>query len=228
MDTEILFTEQKWNILSLLSKERLSPLQLSKKSNTTMANISQQLRLLEASSLVGKTKIPNRDKGKPRTLFHLTKDFAYMINVNGGFAGKKMIELDQHHKSIMSIWFVKDRSLHYFLEKWLWKIEPHMPMIDAILFNDSEISARDSKIILYLVSKKEAELRKKLAVMEIKNQEGTSKSIVPQFLSSSSLKSDLQSRKAPFSDLSSLLVIYDSEKMVDNSIREFSQQLEVR
>ena len=52
-----MFTEQKWNILQCLSKDKFSPIQLAEKLNTTMANISQQLRLLEAANLVKKEKI---------------------------------------------------------------------------------------------------------------------------------------------------------------------------
>ena len=76
MELEPMFTEQKWNILKCLSEEKYSPLQLAEKLDTTMANISQQLRLLEAANLVKKKKIKNRDKGKPRTLFSLTDDYA--------------------------------------------------------------------------------------------------------------------------------------------------------
>ena len=59
MELETLFTEQKWNILKSLSEGKFSPLQLANRSNTTIANISQQLRLLEAAELVKKEKIKN-------------------------------------------------------------------------------------------------------------------------------------------------------------------------
>ena len=55
-----MFSEQKWNILRCLSQGKSSPLQLAGKLNTTMANISQQLRLLEATNLVKKEKIRNK------------------------------------------------------------------------------------------------------------------------------------------------------------------------
>ena len=54
MELATLFTEQKWNIIKSLSLGKFSPLQLAQRSDTTMANISQQLRLLEAASLVKK------------------------------------------------------------------------------------------------------------------------------------------------------------------------------
>ena len=52
MEIESLFSSTRWEILELLSKEKLSPIELSLKINTTSANISQQLRLLELAGLV--------------------------------------------------------------------------------------------------------------------------------------------------------------------------------
>src|SRR3989344_7343405 len=125
MEMESMFTEQKWNILRELSSEKASPLQLAEKLNTTMANISQQLRLLEASNLVKKEKIKNRDKGKPRTLFSLTHDHAYIIPTMSNFAEKKLLKVEDHHRIILKIWFLVNPDLHSPLEKIYWKIEPH-------------------------------------------------------------------------------------------------------
>ena len=108
MELETMFTEQKWNIIKCLSEEKFSPLQLAEKLDTTMANISQQLRLLEASNLVKKEKIKNRDKGKPRTLFSLTDDHAYLISAMQSFADKRLLKITPHHKTILRIWFLEN------------------------------------------------------------------------------------------------------------------------
>ena len=96
MELEPMFTQQKWNILKCLSEEKLSPLQLAEKLDTTMANISQQLRLLEAANLVKKEKIRNRDNGKPRSLFSLREDCAYLIPTMQKFANKKLLKVSDH------------------------------------------------------------------------------------------------------------------------------------
>ena len=131
-----MFSEQKWNILRSLSSERLSPLQLADKLNTTIANISQQLRLLQAANLVKKEKIKNRDKGKPRTLFSLTEDCAYLIPTMQNFTDKKLLRVTEHHKTILKIWFLENQELHLFIEKLYWKIEPHLKEVQAIGFNE--------------------------------------------------------------------------------------------
>src|SRR3989338_3360904 len=103
MKMKSMLKEQKWNILRELSSEKASPLQLAEKLNTTMANISQQLRLLEATNLVKKEKIRNRDRGKPRTLFSLNDDCAYIALAARGFAGKMLLKTTDHQKIILSI-----------------------------------------------------------------------------------------------------------------------------
>ncbi len=101
MDIETLFTSSKWEIIEKLAEKSYSPLELSKILNTTMANISQQLRLLEALNLVKKQKVSNRDKGKPRALYSLSGDYVYIISFMQGSAQKKLIPLNQQTKAII-------------------------------------------------------------------------------------------------------------------------------
>jgi len=149
MELETLFTDQKWNILKNLSANKFSPLQLANKSQTTISNISQQLRLLEAAHLVQKEKIPNRDKGKPRTLFSLTDDYAYLISTMEDFAEKRLLKLTDYHKTILKIWYLEDPELHYHLEKFYWKIEPYLGEIEGIVVtrnDDTKISIVSDKL----------------------------------------------------------------------------------
>ncbi len=144
-----MFTEQRWNILEQLSHAKQSPLQLSLKLNTTMANVSQQLRLLEASNLVSKEKVKNRDKGKPRSLFSLSHDHAYLVSTMQQFAEKKLLKIDSHRKVVMRIWFLTDGTLHYPLEKLFWQIEPQLADISFIAFDETSkelVIASDKKM----------------------------------------------------------------------------------
>src|SRR3989338_6603848 len=150
MEMESMFTEQKWNILRELSSEKASPLQLAEKLNTTMANISQQLRLLEASNLVKKEKIKNRDKGKPRTLFSLTHDHAYLVSAMNNFAAKKLVHLNEHQKATVRIWFIEDEELQHKAEKLYWNLLDALDKVDAI------IADQGNKALLVLTKEREA------------------------------------------------------------------------
>jgi len=158
MDLETLFVEQRWNILKSLTENKLSPLQLSASSNTTIANISQQLRLLEAANLVKKEKIKNRDKGKPRTLFSLTNDYAYLVATMQNFAGKKLLVLDDFKKYMLRALFLKNKDTQYALMKFYWSIEPSLKDIDAILVST------DGQLNITIVSDKQLKLSSKFPI----------------------------------------------------------------
>ena len=137
MQLESLFTDQKWNILKSIAEQPQSPLQLSIKLNTTMANVSQQLKILEAVNLVKKEKIRNRDKGKPRTLFSLTADFALLVPLTKNFAEKKLVKATEHQTSILRIWFMEDAQLQHEVERLYWKLHEHLKDISAIVVDQS-------------------------------------------------------------------------------------------
>ena len=99
MDMETLLTGTKWEILKLLSEKKLSPSEIAKILNTTIANISQQMRLLQTAGIVKKEKTSAVKAGKPRTLFSLSHDYAMIIVFSKGFAEKKLIKITKEQKN---------------------------------------------------------------------------------------------------------------------------------
>ena len=194
MELELMFSEQKWNILKCLSEDKFSPIQLAEKLNTTMANISQQLRLLEATNLVKKEKIKNRDKGKPRTLFSLNDEYAYLIPTMHNFAEKKLLRVKYHHRIILKIWFLENSELHPHLEKLYWKIEPYLSQIEALAIKQSSKE-------LVIISDKSDEIEKAIT--------DKSKVISIKIFSTVEAERILKQKKEPFFQLSELSVLYD-------------------
>ncbi len=129
MDHETLFTASKWAILKRLERGPASPLELSKVCGTSIANISQQLRLLEMAGLVTSERVSNRDKGKPRVLYQLAGNLSYLIATADNFVEKKIVPLTDRNKVVMRIWFFDDANLRYTIEKAFWKIEPFFDKI---------------------------------------------------------------------------------------------------
>lgn len=84
----------KWDLLQLIARSKnKTPTELARVLNTSLANITQQLKLLEAYGLVGKEKENNPEKkvGKPKLRYTLSKDVASLAVVGEGFAEKKSI-----------------------------------------------------------------------------------------------------------------------------------------
>ena len=104
MELETLLTGSKWEIIELLSKENLSPMELAKKLNTSIANISSQLRLLQTAGLVNRKKTGAAGAGKPRTLFSISDDFCFISVFSKDFAKKKLLRLKKEQKEILKKW----------------------------------------------------------------------------------------------------------------------------
>lgn len=154
MELEGLFTSSKWSILDEIARNPQSPMQIAEKLNTSIANISQQLRLLEAAGIVKKTRLRQRDRGKPRVIFSMNEDYGYLIAATNGFANKRLLILDDHHKFILKIWFIENRFMHEEIEKFYWEIKQH---IDKIKF-----VAHDGSNLFVLMRKGESDVSSKI------------------------------------------------------------------
>jgi len=164
MDQETLFTASKWDILTALENQRRSPLELANILNTSAANISQQLRLLEMAGLVQSKRISNREKGLPRVLYSLAGNHSYIIAAAKEFVEKKLHKLTERNKVSLRIWFLDKPELHYYLEKAFWKIDEQLPLIKGIYLDPDS-----SDLILTIVSD---DSKLKLNPLKIKNPDG--------------------------------------------------------
>ncbi len=134
MEHETLFTATKWDILKLLESGAKSPIEIAKATNSSMANVSQQLRLLEMAGVVSSKRISNRDKDKPRILYSIAGSLSYVIATSDNFVDKKLVSLSEHNKVILKIWFLEDPQVRYALEKVFWQIEPHFASLNKLCF----------------------------------------------------------------------------------------------
>jgi predicted transcriptional regulator len=198
MEVGSLFTASKWEILAHLAKGKFSPLELSQKLNTSIANISQQLRLLEFAGIVKKEKVSQREAGKPRTLYYLADDFGHIVLVMKNCAEKRLLALAEHHKVLMRIWMIEDASLHYFLEKFFWKMEHLVGQTKAIL-----VDTKSSEIVVYMVTDSK-EIEKKVQDVQIKNLEGETRNIAVKVV----LEREMAA-KLPREKIAELHVIHD-------------------
>jgi DNA-binding transcriptional ArsR family regulator len=153
MELDNFLTSPRWEILQLISKKPSSPVEISEQLKTTVSYISQQLKLLEIAGIVKKQRTGAVEKGKPRTIFSILKEFAYIVALTEDFSEKKLLSLNENQKVVIRIWLLEDKNLHTPLEKFFWGIEHLLKDIEAI-FIDSRVVP--PKIIL--VSEKSIKL----------------------------------------------------------------------
>lgn len=140
MEQETLFTSSKWDILKCLEAGKKSPLDLAKETNTSVANISQQLRLLELAGFVKSERISNRDKGLPRILYSVTDNHSYIVASTPGFVDKKFLILQEYQKCVLRIWFLDNPNLQRYVERFFWSIEKHLDKIDIIAMDSKDFT----------------------------------------------------------------------------------------
>lgn len=108
MNLDKVLTESRWEIVKSVSKRSLSPSQLAKKLKLSAANMSIQLRLLEALGLVASERAENSGVGKPKKMYHLKKEFANITLASEEICAKKFIRLGQFEKIIFNCLMIND------------------------------------------------------------------------------------------------------------------------
>jgi predicted transcriptional regulator len=149
MDVDSFLGEKRWEILRIVARSPSSPIELAERLSTTVSYISQQLKLLEAAGLVGKTKTGAAEKGKPRNVYFLEKEFAHVSILTNDVTLKKKIFLSLYNKAVLAILSLENSMLH----------EPYLRFFNRILdfskeikeiyldFNESKIYIVGSKVL---------------------------------------------------------------------------------
>lgn len=150
MEKEILFTTSKWTILQSIAQCPDAPLGIAKKLNTSVANVSQQLRLLEAAGLVKKQRIANAGAGQPRALFSLSHEFAYISLASHGIAKKELVPLSKHQVFVSRCLLLNKPDVSDTLIKFSYSNETIFNEIESLYF----LSADSSEIVLETISSK--------------------------------------------------------------------------
>lgn len=216
MDYGALLTESKWNIIRNLSETEQTPTELAEKTNTSLANISQQLRLLEAYGIVIKERRGSMKKpGKPRTIFSLGKEINHIISISNFGAVKKNLELDYFQKAILNILLV-NKGLSYYLEKFFIEKDEVIKKCDAI----GLIPTQDEKIELLLITDHVQNIRDKYSNQDIENLEGEKKTIICWTHSIKEIEEGIKSKNEHFIKLiEHIIPIMNKNHILENIVK---------
>ena len=197
MELDSFLASPRWDIIQIITKNPSSPMEIAEQIGTTISFVSQQLKLLEAAGIVKKERTGAVEKGKPRTLFSIARERAYIVPLAKNLPEKKLLDITKEHKIILSIWGIEDKKIHSHLQKFFWKIEPFLEDINAIF-----VYLKDLLPKIYIVSKGSSLTHK-----------------INETLKSSGEKANFQvvSSASPVSKLETdnLVAIYDPEEILE-------------
>jgi len=148
MELDSFLASPRWDILKIVINKPSSPMEIAQQLGITTSFASQQLKLLEAKDIVKKEKTGAFEKGKPRSLFSISKESLYIVPLAKNAPEKSLVPLSKKNKAILNIWALKDKRLHTPLQKFFWQIEPHLPLIKKIFVYTKSLVPK-----IYIVSK---------------------------------------------------------------------------
>lgn len=134
MNFEFDFPESKWFLLKELERGPLSPKELADLTNTSIANTSQQLKLLEAQGYLKKVKKKgnfSRQDRDARVLYELSKPKIWITKISNSHVDRKLLKNSNDFLLNLMLCDIKDIShvVKFFLNR-----EDLFKKIDCIYF----------------------------------------------------------------------------------------------
>ncbi|MBU0757491.1 MAG: winged helix-turn-helix domain-containing protein [Nanoarchaeota archaeon] len=212
MDLNKIFSDSRWEMIKELSKGEKSPIELSKKIRTSLANVSMQLKLLEALSIVEKKRTNSRGVGKPRTLYRLKKEAAYMTIVAENNCAKKLVKMGAMEKIIFSAYLLNDQKLSQNLLRFFFLNEDEVNSS----FGFSYLGTRDGTIRLLLLHEEKELLIRKIGNVEISNKDEIKKVIVYIYKKDEFHKQVLAGNKEFTMMVDQGYILYDPENILND------------
>ncbi|HHE36237.1 MAG TPA: ArsR family transcriptional regulator [Candidatus Woesearchaeota archaeon] len=221
MEFEDLLTRSKWSILKELAKGEKSAVEIAQKTNQSIANITQQLKLLEAYNLVKKTKHDKKKKpGKPRTPYTLNQELVITSILKPGIAEKKILKLreaDDCHKCLLNLFFILKPEDHYYLIKFLCNTDM-IKKADTIAY----LKAAEKAIEIMIITEHIKEVRENYSNMNITGLDGKTKKIISWSHNKEEIEAGLGRREEYFINL-----VENSKELLDKKgyITELRQKI---
>jgi len=132
MELDSFLASPRWDILQIIARQPASPIEIAAEIGTTVSFVSQQLKLLEAARIVTKKRTGLVEKGKPRTLFSLASEIAYIIPLSRDFNEKRTISLSAKRKATLKIWELEDLELQESVQRAFWLLSSHFDVISGV------------------------------------------------------------------------------------------------
>lgn len=137
MEAETILTGARWNLLKLIANHPRTIKELAELTNTSMANIVQQLRILELAGVVRPIK-RRLGRGKPSTLYTLGNK-AITIAITPFYAEKRVITPTPLESAILRLMMINDSNRLTLLRKILSLDKKILSKIDAIIYKEGDL-----------------------------------------------------------------------------------------
>ncbi|MGV8087166.1 MAG: hypothetical protein ACP5N1_06055 [Candidatus Woesearchaeota archaeon] len=211
----------KWTILREIAQTPSSPSELALKLNTSVSNITQQLKLLEAYKLVRKEKSEIKHTGKPKTIYHINTELAYATLLKKDKAERKIFHIDDNNSMFFNILFNLNNDDMMYILKFKFKYDEVLRKCKAIGFLKS---TKDS-IELFLITDHLDEIRSKFSNIFIEDQNDRTKKIINWSHNEYEITDGLNRKDKYYMDMiKNIEIIHDPNKVLQK-IKETREKI---
>jgi len=169
-----ILSNNRWIILKEIAESPQSPSDLALKTNTSLSNISQHLKLLEAYKIVRKDKSEEKNTGKPRTIYSLNVELAYALVLKEGKADRRVFNIDSNNNMFFNVLFSITPEDLMFMLKFIFKYEEVLKKCKSI----GLLKSTKESIELFLITDHIDEIRAKFSNIFIDDYHGKTKKII--------------------------------------------------
>jgi len=207
-----IFSNNKWTILKEIAKSEQTPTELTEKTGTSLSNIIQQLKLLEAYNIVKKERSQERNYGgKPKTVYSLNEEFVYAVMLKNGKAEKRVFKIEGITTVLFNALFTANIEDVLFILKFNTKNEDILKKCKAIGF----IKSSKESIELFLITDHVDEIRAKFSNIFIDDGSGKTKKIINWTHNEFEINDGLNRKDKYFMDmLKNAQVLYDPQSIL--------------
>ncbi|GIU70375.1 MAG: hypothetical protein KatS3mg002_1611 [Candidatus Woesearchaeota archaeon] len=208
-----ILNDTKWEILKEISKRETSATELAEKLDTSISNITQQLKILEAYEIIKRRKIKEKNIGKPRTVYSIKNEIIYAIILKNNKAEKKIFKIDAVSGLIFNTLFITGTEDAFFILKFMLKHEEILKRCKAIGF----IKSTKENVELFILTDYIDEIRAKFSNLFIEDNIGKTKKIINWTHNEWEINDGLNRKDKYFLDITNnVQTIYDPDKILEN------------
>lgn len=208
-----ILSNNRWVILKEIAESPQSPSDLALKTNTSLSNITQHLKLLEAYKIVRKDKSEEKNTGKPRTIYSLNVELAYALVLKEGKAERRVFNIDSNNNMFFNVLFSINHEDLMFMLKFIFKYEEILKKCKAIGFLKS---SKDS-IELFLITDHIDEIRSKFSNIFVDDYHGKAKKIINWSHNEFEINEGLHRKDKYFMDMiNNVQVIHDPHNILSH------------
>jgi hypothetical protein len=169
-----IFSNSKWNIIKEIAEKPSTPTDLAEKTKTSLSNITQQIKLLEAYDIVKGQRSSEKNPGKPKTVYSLSGEFMYGIMLRNGKAERKYFKIDRNNSLLLHLMFTAGLEDVYIIMKFAIMNDEILKKCKAIGF----IKSTKDSVELFLVTDSIDEIRAKFSNLFLEDPSGRTKKII--------------------------------------------------